>query len=379
MSTIRLPSMPSAYDPSMTRSRTVGLAVCCSLLALSVAPAAEAAPVALWHLDEGSGQLAVDASGNRNDGVLGTTAASEVEDPAWIPGRIGQALRFVGERNQFVTVHPGPVLRPQRLTVQAFVRRSGSPGRWRYVVSMGGVACDRSSYGLYSGADGGLSFYVSDDTRYVLSPAVAQADVWDGAWHLVSGTYDGTRVSLYLDGSRVGTGTPTSLRVSYSLPVQDLLIGSYHAGCDLPFTGDIDEVGVWGAALTPAQIREEGRDLTEKPLPADTVAPVSGPPPGVPDAGPAGAPALVRCFSLRVNTRAIRARMRTRMTVRVGHRTRPVVPTVVRFRGSGIKIARTTDRTGLVRVTIVPRTRGKLRVTIKGQPLRCSGVTVTVR
>lgn len=343
------------------------------------AAAARAAPVAAWHLDEGDGQIASDTSGRGNAGVLGTSSATEASDPAWIPGRLGHALRFVGTRNQFVTVRPGPALRPQRMTVQAYVRRSSSPGRWRYVVSMGGLACDRSSYGLYSGADGGMSFYVSDETRYVLSPAVAQADVWDGAWHLVTGTYDGARVSLYLDGVRIGAGTPTSLRVSYSLPAQDLLIGSYHAGCDLPFTGDIDEVRVWDAALTPEQIRDEDRAVARQPLPADSLAPVSGPPPGAPADGQAAVPPLVRCYSLTLNTRAIRARKRTRITVRVGRGARPVSRAVVRFRGPGVKLARVTDRTGRVRVRLTTRTRGKLRITVKGQPLRCTGAVVTAR
>jgi len=357
----------------------VGLAACCSLWLLTVAPAARAAPAAAWHLDEGFGQIAADSSGNGNAGVLGTTSATERADPAWIPGRIGRALRFVGERNQFVTVHPGPVLRPQRLTVEAFARRDGTPGRWRYIVSMGGVACDRSSYGLYSGAAGGVSFYVSDDSGYVLSPTVPQADIWDGQWHLVSGTYDGARVELYLDGSRVGTGTPTSLRISYSLPAPDLLIGSYHAGCDLPFTGDIDEVRVWDAALTPAQIRDGDRVIAAEPLPPGTVPPVSGAPPGAPAANRPEAPALVRCYALLLNTRTIRAHRRTRITVRVAHGTRPVARALVRLRGPGVKISRLTDRAGTVRMMLVARTRGKLRVTVRGQPLRCAGTFVTAR
>jgi hypothetical protein len=357
----------------------VGLAACCSLWLPLAAQAAKAAPVAAWRLDEGAGQIAADDSGNGNGGVLGTTTAVEAADPAWVPGRLGQALRFVGERNQFVTVKPGPGLRPQRLTVQAFVRRQGTPGRWRYVVSMGGLACDRSSYGLYSGADGGISFYVSDATRYVLSPAVAQADVWDGAWHLVTGTYDGARVGLYLDGVRVGTGTPTTLRVSYSLPAQDLLIGSYHAGCDLPFTGDIDEVRVWGAALTPVQIRTEDTAVADRPPPADGLPPVSGPPAGSPRVTAPGSPALVRCFTVRPSSRKIRARRRARITVRVAQGTRPVARAVVRFRGPGVKLSRVTNRAGKVVVRVTPRTRGKLRISVRGQPLRCTGAVVTAR
>jgi len=363
----------------MTRSRMVGLAVCCSLWLLAVAPAAEAGPVALWHMDEGSGQVVGDTWGNANVGVLGTTPATEPEDPAWIPGRLNRALRFVGERNQFVTVVPVAGLHPEHLTVQAWVRRDGSPGRWRYVVSMGGVACDRSSYGLYSGANGGIAFYVSDATRYVLSPTLAPATVWDGQWHLITGSYDGARVQLHLDGTRVGTGTLTSLHVSYSFPDQNLLIGSYRAGCDLPFTGDIDEVSVWGSALTPTEIENETQSAATQPAPVDAVPPVSGAPPG---AGPpirAGDPPLIRCLAVNVSTRTIRTGKRARITVRVGQGKRPVARAVVHFRGPGVTISRLTDRAGRVRVILRPRRRATFHVTVRGQPLRCVGTTVTAR
>ncbi len=360
----------------MTRSRTIGWAIFFLLALTAALPAVAAGAAARWHLDEGVGQTVADASGNGNAGVLGPTSAAESEDPSWIPGRLGRALRFMGDRNQFVTVQPGPELRPQRLTVQAAVRRDGSPGQYRYVVSLGGIACDRSSYGIYSGADGGVAFYVSDSTRFVLSPAVDAAAVWDGQWHLVTGTFDGARVRLYLDGRPVGAGTPTSLQVFYAFPAQDLFIGSYRAGCDLPFTGDIDEVGVWSGALTPDQIEEANRALSAAPAPADAVPPVSSAPPGP---GRSGTPALVTCLAVAVNAKTIRVGRRARITVRVGQRKRPAARALVRFRGPGVRISRRTDRTGKVRVVLRLRRRATVRVTVGGQPARCTGATVTAR
>jgi hypothetical protein len=52
--------------------------------------------VALWHLEEGSGQTAVDSSGYGNDAVLGKTANAEASDPVWTGGRAGGALEFDG-------------------------------------------------------------------------------------------------------------------------------------------------------------------------------------------------------------------------------------------------------------------------------------------
>jgi hypothetical protein len=39
--------------------------------------------VALWHLDEGTGQTFADASGNGRNGTLGSSASPDSADPAW--------------------------------------------------------------------------------------------------------------------------------------------------------------------------------------------------------------------------------------------------------------------------------------------------------
>lgn len=53
-----------------------------------VAPSSEftddADTMALWHMNEGTGQTASDDSGNGNDGTLGSTGGSDANDPIWI-------------------------------------------------------------------------------------------------------------------------------------------------------------------------------------------------------------------------------------------------------------------------------------------------------
>ena len=43
----------------------------------------DANTVALYHLDEGTGQTLTDASGNNRHGVLGTSSSAESADPQW--------------------------------------------------------------------------------------------------------------------------------------------------------------------------------------------------------------------------------------------------------------------------------------------------------
>jgi hypothetical protein len=107
---------------------------------LMAAPAA-AAPLGQWPLDEGSGQSVADASPSRADGRLGAFTVPDSRDPAWIPGRLGSALRFDAARDQYVAIKDPSVFQPAQVSVEAWVRRLGSPGSFSYVVSSGSTAC----------------------------------------------------------------------------------------------------------------------------------------------------------------------------------------------------------------------------------------------
>ena len=88
------------------------------------------------------------------------------------------------------------------------------------------------SYGLYTGPSGGLQFYVGSGhgAAFVSSQSISQS-IWNGAWHLAVGTFDGSAVHLYMDGLEVGSGSATPGTLGYSLSgSNDLFIGDY-PGC----------------------------------------------------------------------------------------------------------------------------------------------------
>lgn len=213
-------------------------------------PAAVTDLLARWSFNEGAGTTAADASGAGHAGTVSGGAQ-------WIPGRLGQALRFDGATGR-VRVPASAGLAPSAgVTVEAWVRRSGSPGQFRYVVSKGATACETASYGLYSGPAGGLVFYVAGPgpTDFTRSPD-AGAGIWDGQWHHVAGTFDGAAVRLFVDGTEVASGTPHGDPISYAeLSTGDLFVGHYD-GCDgLDFAGDVDDVRIYGRALGAAEIK----------------------------------------------------------------------------------------------------------------------------
>ena len=83
----------------------------------------------------------------------------------------------------------------------------------------------------------------------------AGTGIWDGNWHNVVGTFDGSAVRLYVDGKEVGSGTPDTDAVPYNLlNGTDLEIGNYGGCSGLGYSGKIDEVKVFNRALGAQEI-----------------------------------------------------------------------------------------------------------------------------
>jgi hypothetical protein len=231
-----------------------------AILALVFAASASAASSPLdgwWPFYEGSGTVAHDNSGHGNTGTL--SGATQ-----WVPGYFGPGLSFDGSTAR-VDVPDSPSLdSTAALSVGAYVKTSGSPGNFEYIVAKGASGCIAASYALYTGPNGGLQFYVSQNSgsSYTRSPD-AGAAVWNGKWHFVVGTYDGSAVRLYVDGQQVGSGTPLSGPVGYGLPNgNDLFFGHYDGCSGLDFAGSLDEPTVWSTALTPQEVSASYKILT---------------------------------------------------------------------------------------------------------------------
>jgi hypothetical protein len=218
--------------------------------AFAASPAlAASGPVGIWKLDEGSGTTVADTSGSGNNGVLS-------DDVSWVPGVFGGSGLGFGGSGEVKVADNNALEPPTSVTVSAWVRNDGSPGAFRYIVAKGANGCVAASYGLYSGPNGGLQFYVSKGRGSTFSrSADAGQSVWDGQWHLVVGTYDGSTIRLYIDGDQVGSGTAWDGSLEYLLPnSNDFYIGNYPGCSDHNFVGDIDDVMVWGRALVSNDI-----------------------------------------------------------------------------------------------------------------------------
>lgn len=245
------------YAPSHVHFVSLYCLSICSFFGTAGTLTAQNAGVAWWRFDETTGEIITDSSGAGNNGFRGDSSAADVDDPSWItPGRLGpSALAFTPQN--FVQIPDHASLEPAQVSVQAWVQSAVAPANYAYIVGKGASDCISSSYALYTGAAGGAAFYISTPSGFILSPAVPPASIWNGAWHHLMGTYDGSTVRLFLDGVQVGSGTPTGgARIVYNMPnSNDVLIGSYDpTACALAFNGKIDEVRIWNQALSPAVI-----------------------------------------------------------------------------------------------------------------------------
>jgi hypothetical protein len=344
--------------------KEAALVIMLATIGWCAAPASAAPTVdAHWSSDEGSGQTAADSGPNGLHGNLGSSTGADAADPAWTAGHDGgSALAFSG--GQYVAVPDNSALEPAHVTVDAWVRRSGSPGTWRYVLSKGSVGCDRSAYGLYSGWAGGMSFYVSSATHYVLSPEAPAPLVWDGAWHHVVGAYDGARVRLWIDGAQVGDGTATTLTIAYGIGSKGVYLGTYRGSCELGFKGDIDDVQILGDGAQ-----------------AGAGGPVIQPTPGTPThlTVPGGSPSpqsRAVCLRVSLDRRTVPLHKRTRVvaTVRRGKRTVSGVHVVVR--GAGVTATGKTNRKGRAGINVRARKRGRLTVRVRSASASCAAQTV---
>jgi hypothetical protein len=225
-----------------------GLVAVVVVLGVAAPASANMLTVGQWDLNEGGGTVA------RNDFFLSSGNGALEGGVNWTAGRFRSGLSFDGVNGR-VDVPDSPALEGANVTVSAWVRAYSSPGDYKYIVAKGGNGCCTGSYGLYTGASGGLEFYVATSaTNYVVSPDAGTA-IWDGQWHNMVGTFDGSSVRVYVDGQQVGSGSPDSSPIQYNLPTgSDLVIGDYPWCAGLDFNGDIDEVKVFNRALSPLEI-----------------------------------------------------------------------------------------------------------------------------
>jgi hypothetical protein len=230
-----------ATDPSgnATTSATVSFTV------NNVAPPGL---VAAYSLDENTGTAVHDNSGGGNNGTL--------SNATWTAGKYGSALKFTGATNSYVTINSAASLNETTgLTVEAWVNPStlNSPDNgWAAAVAKENraSAANDVSYALYAAGGTGtppalhLNLTGKGD-QGVQGTAVLPLNTWT----FLAGTYDGTTMKLYVNGTLVASRTMAG---SIATTTNPLRIGGDWSG--EMFTGVIDNVRLYNRALVASEI-----------------------------------------------------------------------------------------------------------------------------
>ena len=200
-----------------------------------------------WSFDSGSvaGTTAQDDSGNGNDAEL-------AQIPTLPSGKIGQALQLDGSTQWAEAPASGSLNVSSSVTVAGWVNAANTTGG--VILARGctysGASAEDYALFLYSGNR--LKMDISDGSSVssVLSPTSQAA----GTWYHVAGVYDGSSVTLYLNGVQSGT-TATTLTHLNSTTGKKIGIGRDLTCSRATLTGLLDDVRVYNTALSASELQ----------------------------------------------------------------------------------------------------------------------------
>jgi len=191
--------------------------------------------VGLWHLDEGSGNDVYDETDNNNDGAI-----LDGEGDEWVAGRFGTALNFDGS-NDYVAIPDSPNLRPDYITVEAWVKPSEHKNQ--------GIVAKGYTYNIYYDSANGarVEFFTPGGTASCYNGLLSLT-----GWSHVAITFDGSVGIIYVNGqlgciADIPNGVLDYTRYDGMGPVRIARYSGF-------FNGVIDEVRISNKALSQEEI-----------------------------------------------------------------------------------------------------------------------------
>lgn len=195
--------------------------------------------VAYYPLDEGTGTLAYDRSGQGNDGRL---VGAE-----WVKGRHRAALDFDGF-DDYVDCGDHPTLRvAEALTLTVWANTPRLHGN-QYLVSKRG-------WNIYLGSDGRPRFETRDAANRRWDTLTAKHPLRAGEWAFLAAVHNPQtqRLEVYVNGELSNAKARTDGRLG-GVVRSKLLLGTY-ASHSQYFNGLLAELRIYNRALRPSEIK----------------------------------------------------------------------------------------------------------------------------
>jgi hypothetical protein len=232
--------------------------------------------VGYWTLDDGSGSVATDSSGNGDNGALANFSS---DNSGWVSGAVGSgALQFNGT-DEVTAPDLGasnPSFDGASFTIAFWFKTTAGPNS--VMVGLGRYRDCRIGWN----PAGSLNCTL-DGSNSNLTNSTA---INDGSWHHAAFTVTPSQQVIYIDGVQKISGN-----IGSTENTPNAVTMGNRAWNDTPFNGTLDDVRVYGRALSAGEISQlfalgnAGAGTTATPPAA--APPASAPPVGTP---PANAP-----------------------------------------------------------------------------------------
>jgi autotransporter-associated beta strand protein len=178
------------------------------------------------------------------DGAL----APATNPPPVIAGKIGGAFDFDGV-SQSVSVPYSPGLNRGTFTLAFWARVDGGSSSYRSPLnSRHNSAGQYNGYNFYAMPDDTWNFWTGNGAGGWNS--ISCGSVVQGAWIHLVGMVEGATMRVYTNGALAGAKTVTYVPNSD----QPLRLGIGDGGSSTPFPGAVDDLMVWGRALSAAEV-----------------------------------------------------------------------------------------------------------------------------
>lgn len=236
------------------------------------APAQALQPVSYFRFNEKAPAPVVNSAvtGEAADGSV-VAAAAPVDGPQGASGYVGfeegnKALAVVGKAHASLN-NPSVLAVSGQVTVEAWIKPDATQGTVARIVSHGpptlssypaepvreGAVLIGNELALRINGGAEYQFSTTDGTDFhgVIAPIPA-GDLGGDAWVHLVGTFDGSRWALYRNGVELAASADPNGAIA--VDNANWAIGSTGNGWAEGYAGGIDEVAIYGTALTPAQV-----------------------------------------------------------------------------------------------------------------------------
>src|SRR5215510_1328506 len=225
--------------------------------------------IAGYNFNEASGTSAADASGHN---IIGTL----VNGPTHTTGQYGNAVGLDGVNDYVNLGNPSALQLTGSMTVSAWINSSSFPADDAAIVSKRGS--NEVGFQLDTTVDKGprtIGFKLTNSSGGQMFRYGATA-LQPNTWYYVTGVYNAATQTLdvYLNGQLDNGQLQGTVTASQQNSTANITIGRSAGNAGFEFAGRIDDVRIYGRALTQAEIQADMvTPLTGGPPTPDTTAP----------------------------------------------------------------------------------------------------------